>query len=86
MSEKVECEARETIDEVGKQNKTTNGGIHIPVLALDVVLQLALDHANHDLVGNETTLVHDLLGLLAEVGLLSDLRTQHVSGSLVEVE
>lgn len=53
-----------------------------PVLALGVVLQLALDHVDHDLVGDETTLVHDLLGLLAEVGLLSDLRTEHVSGGL----
>lgn len=54
-----------------------------PVLALGVVLQLALDHVDHDLVADETTLIHDLLSLLAEVGLLRDLGPQHVTGGLL---
>lgn len=45
----------------------------LPVLALGVVVQLALDHVDHDLVADETTLVHNLLSLLAELGLLRDL-------------
>ena len=55
---------------------------YAPVLALWVVVQLALDHVDHDLVANETTLVHDLLGFLSKVGLLCDLGPQHVSGGL----
>jgi hypothetical protein len=51
-------------------------------LALGVVLELALDHANHDLVADETALVHDLLGLSAQLGLLCDLGAEHVTGSL----
>lgn len=45
----------------------------LPVLAFGVVIQFALDHVDHDLVADETTLVHDLFGLLAEIGLLCDL-------------
>lgn len=56
-----------------------------PVLALLVVLKLALDHANDNLVADEATLVHDLLGLSSELRLLCDLGAQHVTGSL-EVE
>lgn len=47
--------------------------LHTPVLALGVVLKLALDHVNHDIVANQTTLVHDLLSLPSQVGLLRDL-------------
>lgn len=54
----------------------------LPILALAVVVQFTLDHVDHDLVANQTTLVHDLLRLLAEVGLLRNLGSQHVSGSL----
>lgn len=56
--------------------------MYAPVLALCVVVKLALDHVDHDLVADETTLVHDLLGLLSEVGLLRDLGAEHVSGGL----
>ena len=48
-------------------------GLHAPVLALSVVIKLALDHVNHDIVANQTTLVHDLLSLPSQVGLLRDL-------------
>lgn len=53
-----------------------------PVLALLVALELALDHANDNLVADEATLVHDLLGLSAELRLLCDLGAQHVTGGL----
>lgn len=56
--------------------------MHIPVLTLGVVVQLALDHVDHDLITDEATLVHDLLGFLSKIGLLRDLGTQHVSGGL----
>ena len=55
----------------------------IPVLALGVVVQLALDHANHDLVRHQLALVHNLLGLATELGLSSDLRAKHVTGGQV---
>ena len=55
---------------------------HIPILALRVVGQLALDHVDHDLVADKTTLVHDLLGLPSELSLLRDLGPQHVTGGL----
>lgn len=56
--------------------------MYAPVLALGIVVQLALDHVDHNLVTDETTLVHDLLGFLSKVGLLRDLGTQHVSSGL----
>ena len=55
---------------------------HIPVPAFTVVLNLVLDHVDHDLIANQSTLVHDLLGLLAEVGLCGDLGAKHVTGGL----
>ena len=55
----------------------------VPVLALLVVVQLVLDHANHDLVRHQLALVHNLLGLATELGLSSDLRAKHVTGGQV---
>ena len=57
--------------------------LYAPPLALRVLLELLLDHADHDLVTDETTLVHDLLGGLAQLSLAGNLRTKHVSGSKV---
>jgi hypothetical protein len=54
-----------------------------PVLALGVVVQLVLDHADHDLVRHQLALVHDLLGLATKLGLSGDLRAQHVAGGQV---
>jgi len=54
----------------------------IPSLALLVVLQLLLNHANDDVIADETTLVHDLLGFPAERSLLGDLGSQHVTSGL----
>lgn len=53
----------------------------LPVLALLVVIQLVLDHVDHDLVRDQLALIHDLLRLPAELGLRGHLRAQHVSGS-----
>jgi hypothetical protein len=55
----------------------------VPVLALLVVVQLVLDHANHDLVRHKLALVHDLLGLATKLGLSSNLRAKHVAGGQV---
>lgn len=56
-------------------------------LALLVVLQLLLNHANDDVIADETTLVHDLLGFPTERSLLGDLGSQHVtSGQMTAVE
>lgn len=60
--------------------------LYTPVLALRVALQLALDHVDHNLVANQATLIHDLLGLPSEVGLLRDLGPQHVTSSLGKKE
>ena len=62
----------------GPWGKRTN----IPALALLVVGELLLDHADDDLVADEAALVHDLLGLNTEGGLLGNLRAQHVTGGL----
>src|SRR4051812_15816888 len=48
------------------------------VIALTVV-HAAQDHPDDHLVGDEVSAVHVLLGLLAEVGALLDLRAQHVA-------
>lgn len=53
-----------------------------PALALGVVLELVLNHVDHNLVADKTTLVHDLLGLSSQLGLLCDLGAKHVTGSL----
>lgn len=45
----------------------------IPSLALLVVLELFLDHTDHDIVAYETALVHDLLRLATKRSLLGDL-------------
>ena len=57
--------------------------LFVPIAAFCVVLNLALDHVNHDLVTDKTSLVHDLLRLSAEIRLLRDLCPQHVTGGLV---
>jgi hypothetical protein len=49
------------------------------VLALGVVLQLGPDHVHHNVVGNQTSGVHDLLGLHSKRSLLLDLGSQHVA-------
>lgn len=50
-----------------------------PAQTLLVGLELVLYHADHDLVAHEPALVHDLLGLLAEVCALGHLLSQHVA-------
>lgn len=56
--------------------------LNVPSLALLVVLELILDHANDNVVGNESTLVHDLLGLATELSLLCNLGAEHVTCGL----
>ena len=52
--------------------------VHAPVLAVLVVLQLLLDHVDHDVVGDESSSVHNLLGLDTQGSLLLNLVSQHV--------
>jgi hypothetical protein len=56
--------------------------LHVPVLALLVVLELSLDHIDHDFVADQTAGIHDLLGFSAERRLRCDLRAKHVSRGL----
>jgi len=65
------------------RHETHGGGCNVPVLALLVVLQVVLDHVNHDLVTDQSTGVHDLLGLETNLGLVSNGSTKHVAGSQV---
>jgi hypothetical protein len=46
---------------------------HAPGLALGVVLELILDHVDHDLVADEATRIHDFLRFPAERRLLCNL-------------
>jgi hypothetical protein len=57
-------------------------GKYTPALALRIVVKLLLDHADNDVIADETALVHDLLGFSAERSLLGDLRSEHVTSSL----
>jgi hypothetical protein len=83
--------ARETVEDEARRHVSTaascllfrNPSNDVPVLALLVVVQLVLDHANHDLVRHQLALVHNLLGLATELGLSGDLRAQHVAGGQV---
>lgn len=61
----------------GKENKDT------PVFAGFVVLQLVLDHSNHNFVADKTPGVHDFLCLHAERCLLRDLFPKHVASCKV---
>lgn len=58
----------------------------LPSLALLVVVQLGLDHADDNVVTDEATCVHNLLGLPTQRSLLGDLRPQHVAGCLVRTQ
>lgn len=53
--------------------------MYAPVTAGLVVLQLFLDHVDHDLVAHKTALVHDLFGLLAQICALGHLITKHIA-------
>src|SRR4051812_33422763 len=55
----------------------------IPALALLVVVQLLLDHADDDVIADKAARVHNLLGFHAQLRLLGDLGSQHVAGGLV---
>src|SRR5215210_2980705 len=44
-----------------------------------LVLDLVEDHRDHELVGHQLALVHVLLGLLAELGAVLDVRAQEVA-------
>jgi hypothetical protein len=58
--------------------------VYIPSFALRVVVQFLLDHADDDIIANQATLVHDLLGFPAEWRLLRNLRSKHIARSLEE--
>jgi hypothetical protein len=81
--EAVEDEARHCVSTAGSGLLFHNPSNDIPVLALLVVVQLVLDHANHDLIRHQLALIHNLLGLATELGLSGDLRAQHVAGGQV---
>ena len=55
--------------------------VDLPVLALLVVLQVVLDHVDHDLVADESTVIHDLLGLHTDLGLVGNGSAEHVTSS-----
>lgn len=61
------------------QATPSQGNIAAPVGTLLVLLELLPNHANHDLVADKSSGVHDLLSGLAELGLASNLRTKHVA-------
>ena len=63
----------------GRAREREGRELDAPERALRVGLELRLDHADDDLVRHEAALVHDLLGLLAEVGAALDLVAQHVA-------
>jgi len=54
--------------------------------ALLVVVELLLDHADHNVVADQTALVHDLLRLAPEGRLLRNLGAQHVAGGLASCQ
>jgi len=57
--------------------------LDLPIGAFLIGVQLALNHVDHDFITDKATLVHDLLGLSTQLGLLCDLGSQHVASSLV---
>jgi hypothetical protein len=58
-----------------------------PALAVRVVLEVVLNHSDHDLIAHEPARVHDLLRLDAERGLPGDLLAEHVArGEMADAE
>lgn len=55
--------SRETIQDKSMPfSVILNSGVyHIPVPTIFVCIQLILDHVNHNVIADKTTLVHDLL-------------------------
>lgn len=68
---------RQPVSMVGENQD--GGRDNSPVFTLLVVVQLVLDHADHDFVRDQLALVHDLLRLPSEVRLGGDLSAQHVA-------
>lgn len=68
--------------------KFQNGDeIDSPALAVYVVIEVILDHVDHDLIAHEPARVHDLLRLDAERGLPGDLLAKHVArGEMADAE
>ena len=56
-----------------------------PIGTISVRFDLILDHVDHDVVADKSTLVHNLLCFLSERSLLCDLSSQHVTGGLRKV-
>lgn len=54
----------------------------VPLFTLGVVLQLRLDHVDHDFVADQAARIHNLLRLPAKRRPGRDLGAQHVAGSL----
>lgn len=67
-----------------KASLGTSNGRSLPALAFLIVVKLLLDHADDNLVADETTLVHNLLGLATKGSLLGDLGAKHVTGGLLQ--
>jgi hypothetical protein len=77
-------------ESIKDETSSQPNGLHLihteadsPVLALLIVGQLVLDHVDHDLIADEVSSVHDLLGLFTEVSLSLNLGSKHVSSSQV---
>lgn len=64
------------------QSKTCIVSRYLPVGAFSVRFQLALDHVDHNVVADQTSLIHDLLGFTSQSRLLSYLSSEHVTGGL----
>ena len=50
-----------------------------PILARFIVIQLVLDHVHHNIVRNESSGIHDLLGFNTKRRLLLHLFAEHVT-------
>ena len=68
------------IELLGLRRRAGEAVEHKALFALLVRVQLVLDHVDHDLVADEATRIHDLLGLLAEIRAHSYLLAEQVTG------
>jgi hypothetical protein len=55
--------------------------IHLPILAFLVRSQFIPNHTNHDLITDQISPIHDLLGLFTKISLSLNLRSKHISSS-----
>lgn len=73
-------------DKSNGMNSMTRG-IDLPILTIFIILQLILDHPDHNFIANQATGVHDLFSFYSKGRLFGNLLAEHVPcGEVADAE